>query len=60
MQWTSDLYDFEATPPPGSWERINFELDNNISEFDNNSKTSKKNRRQKSGTAVQKELRWRI
>ncbi len=38
MQWTSEIYHFEATPPPGSWERISFELDNDISAIRQNLK----------------------
>ncbi len=38
MQWSSELYHYEVTPPQGSWERINFELDNDISGLRNNLK----------------------
>jgi hypothetical protein len=31
MQWSSEIYHYEVTPPPGIWERIDFELDNNVS-----------------------------
>ena len=56
MQWTRDLYDFESTPPPGSWERINFELDNNISEVRQQLQNIEEEPPAKVWTAVQKEL----
>jgi len=56
MQWTSDLYDFEATPPPGSWERINFELDNNISGVRQQLQNIEEEPPAKVWTAVQREL----
>lgn len=56
MQWTSDLYDFEATPPPGSWERINFELDNNISGVRQQLQNIEEEPPAKVWTAVQKAL----
>lgn len=36
MQWTRDLYHFETSPPPDSWEKISFELDNDVSELRKN------------------------
>ena len=56
MQWTRDLYDFESTPPPGSWERINFELENNISEVRQQLQNIKEEPPAQVWIAVQKEL----
>jgi len=56
MQWTRDLYDYEASPPPGSWERISFELDNDISDLRKNLKEVEETPPPAVWSAVQKEL----
>ncbi len=33
MQWTRELYHYEVSPPPGSWDRISFELENDITDL---------------------------
>jgi len=56
MQWTRDLYDYEASPPPGSWERISFELDNDISDLRKSLKEVEETPPPAVWSAVQKEL----
>jgi hypothetical protein len=56
MQWTRDLYDYEASPPPGSWERISFELDNNISALRKSLKEVEETPPTAVWSALQKEL----
>jgi len=56
MQWTRDLYHYEASPPPGSWERISFELDNNISDLRKNLKEVEETPPPAVWSALQKEL----
>jgi hypothetical protein len=56
MQWTRDLYHYEATPPQGSWERINFELENDISGLRKNLKEAEEIPPPAVWEAVKKEL----
>ncbi len=56
MQWTSEIYHFEATPPPGSWERISFELDNDISAIRQNMKDIQESPPPQVWESVRKEL----
>ena len=56
MQWTRELYHYEASPPPGSWERISFELDNNISDLRKSLKEVEETPPPAVWSAVQKEL----
>lgn len=56
MQWTRDLYHYEATPPPGSWERISFELENDISGLRKNLKEAEETPPTDVWNAVKKEL----
>jgi hypothetical protein len=57
MQWSREIYHFEEAPPPGIWERINFELDNNISGVRNSLKNYTVDPPPAVWTAVQHQLR---
>lgn len=56
MQWTSELYHYESPPPEGSWDRISFELDNDISGLRKNLREIEETPPQAVWTSVQKEL----
>ena len=56
MQWTSELYHYESPPPEGSWDRISFELDNDISGLRKNLREIEETPPQAVWASVQKEL----
>jgi len=56
MQWTSELYHYESPPPEGSWDRISFELDNDISGLRKNLREIEEIPPPAVWTSVQKEL----